>query len=74
MATICNRFGGGVQFTIDEKFKIGQGSGAYLFGSSANGALTPILRNSRFGNGLSSTFLFGTFQLINEGIEQNKNK
>jgi hypothetical protein len=50
-----------------------QGSGGYIFGSLANGVLTPVLSNSRFENNLSSNFIFGTSQMI-LNIYQKKEK
>ena len=58
---------------MNDGFQTMQGSGGYVFGSMANGALTPVLSNSRFGNNFSSNFVFGTSQMIINIYENKEN-
>lgn len=52
------------QYTLNKGFQSYRShSKGYFVGTFVNGALQPVLGNSRYGNNFSATFIFGTSQL-----------
>lgn len=65
LQSILGTSGAFIQYTPNKGLQtIGDNSKGYFFGSLVNGALQPVLSNSRYGNNFSSTFIFGTSQLV----------
>jgi len=62
-----------IQYTPNKGLQVLEGSAGYIAGTMVNGALSPILSNSRFGNAFSANFVFGTSQM-GVNILENKDK